>query len=71
MYSAGDKLPESTGDDASTLLGKLFSDRAGEILTPLGGILYSVGEHSYTLLGYIKTVEDIKPFLVLMVDKLC
>ena len=58
MYSVGDKLPKSTGDDASTLLGEVFLDRAREILTPLRGILYSAGEHSYTLLGNIKTAGD-------------
>ena len=43
-YSAGDKLPESTGDIDSTLLGKLL-DCIGEV-APLG-CLYSVEEQSY------------------------
>ena len=36
MYSAGDKLPESTGDDSPNSVGEAFSDCAGKILTPLG-----------------------------------
>ena len=56
MYSAGDKLPESTGDDASTLLEKLFQTVLGKWLH--WGILYSTGEHSYTPLRNIKTVGD-------------
>ena len=35
LYFAGDKLPESTGEDDSTLSGKLFLDCAGE-MAPLG-----------------------------------
>ena len=57
MYSAGDKLPESTGEDDSTLLGKLFF-RLHWGNGSTGGILYSAGEHSYTPLRNIKTVGD-------------
>ena len=34
LYSAGDKLPKSTGEDDSTLAGKLFKLRWG--MAPLG-----------------------------------
>ena len=44
LYSAGDKLPGSTGEIDSTLLGKLL-DCTGE-MAPLG-CLYSAGEQSY------------------------
>ena len=70
MYSTGDRLPESTGDDASTPWGSFFR-LCWENFNSIGGVLYSAGEHSYTLLGNIKTAGDIKPFLVLMVDQLC
>ena len=62
LYSAGDKLPESTGDDASTPLGKLFFRLCWENFNSTGGILYFSGEHSYTSLANIKTAGDIKPF---------
>ena len=45
LHSAGDKLPESTGEDDSTLLGKLL-DCTGE-MAPLGH-LYSAVEQFYT-----------------------
>ena len=48
--STGDKLPKSTGEIDSTLLGKLL-DCTREV-APLG-CLYSAGEQSYT-----KTVGD-------------
>ena len=54
LFSAGDKLPKSTGEDDSTLEGKLFfRPYWGNGST--GGILYSAGEHSYTLLRNINT----------------
>ena len=56
MRSAGDMLPKSTGDDDSTLLGKIFILRLGNDSTV--DILYSSGEHSYIMLGNIKTVGD-------------
>ena len=56
LYFAGGKLPESTGEDDSTLLGKLFRLRWGNGST--GCILYSSRKHSYTLLRNIKTVGD-------------
>ena len=60
MYSVGDKPPESTGDDASTSLGKpFFSDHAGEILTPLGV--------NYILSGNILILHwGILPLLVIL-----
>ena len=56
LHSVGDKLLESTGEDDSTLLGKLW--------TVLGKwlhwvCLYSVGEQSCTLLRNIKTARDV------------
>ena len=48
--SIGDKLSESTGEDDSTFLGKLFRLYWG--MVPLG-CLYSAGEQSY-----IKTARD-------------
>ena len=57
LYSAGDKLPESTGDNDSIPLGKLFQTVLGKYLLHWG-ILYSSGEHSYTPLRNIKTVGD-------------
>ena len=56
MYSAGDKLPESTEEDDSTPLGKLFRLRWGNGST--GGVLHSSGEHSYIPLRNIKTARD-------------
>ena len=57
MYSAGDKLPESTGDDDSTPLGKLFQTVLGKYCLHWG-ILYAAREHSYTSLRNIKTAGD-------------
>ena len=53
MYSAGDKLPESTGDKLQNLLGRLIQLSWGNFWTVLGevaplGCLYSTGEQSYT-----------------------
>ena len=51
LYSAGDKLPESTGEDDSTLAGKLFLDCTGKwlhwgyLVFRLGTILYFVEEY--------------------------
>ena len=56
LHSAGDKLPESTGEDDSTLAGKLFRLCRGNGST--GGILYSAGEQSYISSRNIKTVGD-------------
>ena len=58
LYSAGGKLPESTGDVDSTPLGKLFFQTVLGKYDSTRGILYSVGEHSYTLLRNIKTAGD-------------
>ena len=51
MHSAGDKLPGSTGEDDSTLLGRLSWTALREV-APLG-CLDSAGEQSY-----IKTAGD-------------
>ena len=56
LHSAGDKQPESTGEDDSTLVGKPFRLRWGNDSTR--GILYSAREHSYIMLRNIKFVGD-------------
>ena len=61
MYSVGDKLPESTGEDDSTLLGKLWTvlgkwlhwcvciPPGNNLILRLPGML--AWEHLYTPLG--------------------
>ena len=43
------------------LLGKPLQTALEKFQTPLGDMLYSAGEYSYTPLGNINTAEDIKP----------
>ena len=47
LYSGGDKLPESTGEDDSTLLGKLLRTGLhwGYLVFYRGTILYFVDEY--------------------------
>ena len=56
LYSAGDKLPESTGEDDSTPLGKLF--RLCWEMAPLGVACIPPGNNLIFPLRNIKTVGD-------------
>ena len=57
MCSAGDKLPEPTGEDDPAPMGKsFFRLRWGNGST--GGTLHSAGEHSYIPLRNIKASRD-------------
>ena len=52
---SGNNLLDSYGDNPLSYDGN-------DPLNSAGDILYSVEEHSYTPLGNIKTIGDIKPF---------
>ena len=58
----GENLPKSTGDDSPNSTGEAFQTALGKISNSTRDMLYFAGEYSYTPLGNIKTVGDIKPF---------
>ena len=54
MYSTGEKFPESTGDDTSIPLGKLFRTVLGKYLLHWGYLVFFPGTFLYSVGGILR-----------------